>query len=99
MGKGRIYWVSDNLVWHAYLEGNESEVRLVRGLFRQAVGLPPIPQPEVASGAKQWFVSRTLRRAQAASRPKRSASTTATVTQMTPSAEASGSQATLQRLQ
>jgi hypothetical protein len=61
LGKGRIYWISNNLVWHAYLEGNQDEIRLIRGVFRDAVGLPPIPSPEVASAAKPWFVSRKLR--------------------------------------
>ena len=77
-GKGRIYWVAANLFWHAYLEGNQSEVRLTRGLLRDAVGLPPIPAAEVAPGAKPWFISRKLRNPLVALRPKRSASSTPT---------------------
>lgn len=61
-GSGRIYWLSGNLVWHAYLRGTEREIRLIRGLFRAALGLPPIPDAEVAPGAKPWFLSREMRR-------------------------------------
>jgi hypothetical protein len=68
IGKGRIFWVSNNLVWHTYLEGNENEVRLMRGVFRMAVGLPPTPQAEVAAGVKPWFLSRRARQVAAAAR-------------------------------
>ena len=85
LGKGRIYWVSNNLMWHAYFEGNESEVRLVRGLFREAVGLPPIPEAEVAANVKPWFISRKLRRAWAAAHPKPSLASTGAVVPATAS--------------
>lgn len=37
LGKGRIYWVSYNLVWHAQLTDNRSEKRLVWAIVHDAL--------------------------------------------------------------
>lgn len=37
MGKGRVYWLAYNLAWHAFKTGNDSEGRLVRAVFDDAL--------------------------------------------------------------
>lgn len=37
VGRGRVYWIGYNLVWHAFLTDNDDEGRLVRAVFDDAV--------------------------------------------------------------
>ena len=47
LGKGRVYWIGGNLVWHAFRFGNDSERELVRAVFAEGLRDSKI---EVASG-------------------------------------------------
>jgi len=44
LGKGRIYWIGYNLVWHAFLKENQSEVRLITAVLGDALASSPPPQ-------------------------------------------------------
>lgn len=37
VGKGKVYWIGYNLVWHAFLTENEGEGRIIRAVFADAV--------------------------------------------------------------
>lgn len=37
VGKGRVYWIGYNMVWHAFLTENRSESRLMRAVFDDAI--------------------------------------------------------------
>jgi hypothetical protein len=46
IGAGRVYWIGYNLVWHAYLTGNEDERALISAVFAEALGSPaPLARP------------------------------------------------------
>ncbi|MFA5844595.1 MAG: glycosyltransferase family 39 protein [Coriobacteriia bacterium] len=45
LGKGRIYWIGYNLVWHAQLTDNRSEMRLVRAIVEDALSRETTPSP------------------------------------------------------
>jgi hypothetical protein len=36
-GKGRVYWIAYNLVWHAFSHESDGEARLVRAVFEDAL--------------------------------------------------------------
>lgn len=37
LGRGRIYWIGYNLVWHAFYSENAAEARLISAVFQDAV--------------------------------------------------------------
>jgi len=42
VGKGRIFWVGANLVWHAFNSGDSQERALVQAVLDEAVERPPV---------------------------------------------------------
>lgn len=42
VGKGRVYWISSNLMWHAFKLGSASERSMVAAVIDEAVSQPPI---------------------------------------------------------
>ncbi|MDO8848961.1 MAG: glycosyltransferase family 39 protein [Coriobacteriia bacterium] len=43
IGKGRVYWIGYNLVWHAFLTENTDEQALIAAVFEDALGDPDAP--------------------------------------------------------
>jgi hypothetical protein len=37
IGKGRVYWIGYNLVWHAFLTENADEQALIQAVFEDAL--------------------------------------------------------------
>lgn len=44
VGKGRVYWIGYNFVWHAFYSENEDERALIRAVFDEALGPDEVSQ-------------------------------------------------------
>jgi len=49
VGKGRIYWIGANLMWHAFKMGDARERALVQAVLSEAVERPPLAGPSAGS--------------------------------------------------
>jgi hypothetical protein len=38
-GKGRVYWIGQNLVWHAYIHENATEQLFLQAVFEEGLGV------------------------------------------------------------